>query len=199
MYLTEDDEFNANTTTHCIHCGVELTWDVTCRTRSVKHHDHCKLPLIGTSSNGKRKILSGNYIATICNACNLVLTNKRRRMNIMMHNGGGYDINLFLKDIELLKGESVFILPKQATKFYTIKIGNLAFIDTLNYFPFSLSKLADSLTGENGQMKLSITRKILELKGYSNSLIDKTMGEGSFLYEHMKCIEIFYEKAPPPK
>ena len=86
-------------------------------------------------------------------------------MNVMIHNGGGYDINNFISDVELLKGESVFILPKQATKFYTIKIGRPASIDTLNYFPFSLSKLVDILTGENGQMNLSITRKILELQG----------------------------------
>ena len=48
-------------------------------------------------------------------------------------------------------------------------------------------------------MKVSITRKILELKGYSKSLIDRTMGKGSFLYEHMKSIENFYEKGPSPK
>ena len=83
----------------------------------------------------------------------------------MIHNGGGYDTHNFIKDVEVLKGESVFILPKQVTKFHTIKIGRLAFIDTLNYFPFSLIKLADSFTGENGQMNLSITRKILELQG----------------------------------
>ena len=48
-------------------------------------------------------------------------------------------------------------------------------------------------------MNLSITRKILELEGYSDSLIDKTMGKGSFPYEHMKSIENFYEKGLPPK
>ena len=48
-------------------------------------------------------------------------------------------------------------------------------------------------------MNLSITRKILELEGYSDSLIDKTMGKGSFPYEHMKSIENFYEIGPPPK
>merc|ERR1712082_602344 len=148
MFLTEEDEFDANTTTHCVHCGVRLTWDLTCNSRAVKHHNHCKQTVFKTDSNGKRTLKEGNYVATICNACNLVLTNKRVRMNVMLHNGGGYDIHNFLFDVELLKGESCFILPKQSTKYYTIKIGRLAFVDTLNYFPFSLSKLADSLTGE---------------------------------------------------
>ena len=77
MYLTEEDEFDADTTTNCVHCSVLLTWDVTCRTRAVKHHDHCKSPLFETDSNGERKLIEGSYVATICNACNLILTNKR--------------------------------------------------------------------------------------------------------------------------
>ena len=120
-------------------------------------------------------------------------------MKVKMHNGGGYDFQNFLFDVEPEKGESVFILPKQATKFYTIKIGKLAFIDTLNYFPFSLSNLADGLTGKNDELKLSITRKILESRGYSKSLIDRTMGKGSFPYEYMKSVKNFYEKGSPPK
>ena len=199
MYLTEENEFDSATTTHCVHCNVELTHDKVCKTRAVKHHDHCKFPLYENKPNGERKMISGNYIATICSACNLRLVNKRRTMNINIHNGGGYDLNLFLKDLDVQKKEKVFMLPKQANKFYTIKIGNLAFIDTLNYFPFSLSNLADSLTGENGQMNLSITHKILQMKQYSQFLIEKTIGKGSFPYEHMKSIENFDEKGPPPK
>ena len=113
-----------------VHCGVCLTWDLTCKSHAVKHHDHCKQPVFKTDSNGKKTLIEGSYLATICKACNLVLTNKRDRMNVMMHNGGGYNIHNFLFDVELLKGESCFILPKQSTKYYTIKIGRLAFVDT---------------------------------------------------------------------
>ena len=120
-------------------------------------------------------------------------------MNVMLHIGGGYDIHRFLKDVNFLKKELVFLLPKQSTKFYNVKIGNISFIDTLNYLPFSLAKLSDSLTGENGEMKLSITRKILEMKNYSKFLIDKTSGKGSFPYEHMKCLENFNEEGIPSK
>ena len=48
-------------------------------------------------------------------------------------------------------------------------------------------------------MNLSITRKILEMKQHSQFLIEKTMGKGSFPYEHMKSIENFDEICPPPK
>ena len=197
MYLTEENEFDSATTTHCVHCNVEITRDKVCRTTAVKHHDHCKSPVYEYNPNGERKLISGNYIATICNACNLKLTNKRKIMNVNMHNGGDYDWKLFLSDVETQKKERVFLLPKQSTKFYTIRIGNLAFIDTLNYFPFSLSKMVDSLTGENGRLNLTITRKIMEMRQYSQFLIDKTMGKGSFPYEHMKSIENFDEKGPP--
>ena len=131
MYLTEDDEFDADTTTHCVHCDVELTWDAACKTRGVKHHDHFKQPKLGPILNGKTQVEKGNYIETICSGCNLLLTNKRHQMSVMMHNGGGYDMNLFLKDLEPQDKENVFILPKQSTKFYTIKIGKLSFKDTL--------------------------------------------------------------------
>ena len=111
MFLTEEDEFHTNTTTHCIHCDVLLTWDLTCKSRAVRHQNHCKQPIFETDSNGKINLIEDNYVATICNACNLVLTNKRVRMNVMMHNGGGYDIHNILFDVELLKGESCFIQP----------------------------------------------------------------------------------------
>ena len=120
-------------------------------------------------------------------------------MAVMMHNFGGYDSHNFFGDVETVKGESVFILAKGATKFYTVRIGELAFIDTLNYFPFSLAKLSDTMTGGNEQMDLPITRKILESRGYSKSLIDRTMGKGCFPYEYIDCIEKFSEKGPPPK
>ena len=52
MFLTEEDELDADTTTHCIHCSVLLTWDLTCKSRAVKHQDHCKPPVFKTDSNG---------------------------------------------------------------------------------------------------------------------------------------------------
>lgn len=86
MYLTEKDEYKHNTTTRCQHCDVLLTWDAPIKTRGVRHHDHFKQPIFATDSNGKRKLVAGNYIGTICSGCNLLLTNKRSCMKVKMHN-----------------------------------------------------------------------------------------------------------------
>ena len=112
MYLTEKDEYEHNTTARCQHCDVLLTWDAPIKTRGVRHHDHFKQPIFTTDENGKRELVAGNYFATICSGCNLLLTNKRSCMKVKMHNGGGYDFSNFLCDVEPKKGESVFILPK---------------------------------------------------------------------------------------
>ena len=168
-------------------------------TRATKHHDHTLAPIYTNLPNGERYLQVGNYIATICSGCNLKLTNKRKTMNVYLHKAGGYDLHLFMRDVELLKNEKSFILPKQSTKYYTFKVGKIAFIDSLNFLPFSLNKLVNSLTGRNGGMSLSITNKLLELKGYSNFLKDKIVGKGCFPYEHMNSLENFDEEDVPNK
>ena len=55
MYLTEENEIDSATTTHCQHCNVELTRDKVCRTRAVKHHDHTKAPVYKYYQNGEKK------------------------------------------------------------------------------------------------------------------------------------------------
>ena len=73
MFLTEEDEFDADTTTHCIHCGVLLTWDLTC--------NYCKQPVFKTDSNGKKTLIEGNYLATI-----LTLFYSTKTVNQVLYN-----------------------------------------------------------------------------------------------------------------
>ena len=67
------------------------------------------------------------------------------------------------------KKSRVFVLPKETTKYYMVRIGNVVFKDSLNFLPLSLDKLVKSLTGENFQMELTITHNLLKSEGYSES------------------------------
>ena len=116
-----------------------------------------------------------------------------------MHNGGGYDLNLFLKDVTPDKKNRVYILPKGATKYYVVRVGRLAFKDSIHFLPFSLDKLSKSLTGENGRMNLTITMYLMKMKKYSDELVEKTMGKGSFPYESVNSLESFDKVGVPPK
>ena len=120
-------------------------------------------------------------------------------MSVIMHNGGGYDLNLFLKDVNPDKKNRVYILPKGATKYYVVRIGRMAFKDSIHFLPFSLDKLTKSLTGENGRMNLRITQHLMKMQGYSDALIEKTMGKGSFPYEMVNSLESFDKVGVPPK
>ena len=197
--MTSADHKKAKETTHCKHCNVQLTFGKKAGTLAVNHHDHTKAGKIAIDSNGEEIVLEGNFIDRICSRCNTLLVNKRRSLNIFMHNGGGYDFNLFLKDIEKKKKENVFILPKQASKYYTFSIGNLVFKDTINFLPFSLDKMVESLRKDDPNFKLTITHKILEQLGYSKELIEKTVGKGSFPYEAINSLDIFNLEGVPPR
>ena len=127
--------------------------------RGVRHHDHMKEPEFDSVGN----LVIGNYIATVCHNCNARLTNKRTTLNCYMHNGGRYDIHLFLKDIEPGNNQKVYILPKEANSIYMFKIGNISFVDSLNFLPSSLDKLSRSLVEKDEDKKdvFKITHQLL--------------------------------------
>lgn len=96
---------------------------------------------------------------TVCNTCGLrlqVLTgdeiiegfmhhilNLRRKFKkiiIMAHNGQSYDHQFILNHI-LTKTDLIPELIMRGTKIISMELGNIKFLDSLNYFPMALAKL----------------------------------------------------------
>ena len=181
-------------TIYCIHCTVKLS-DYG-GSKAVRHHDHLIPPVYKDG-----ELFSGNYIATICHSCNTQITNKRRIMNVYMHNGGKYDTHLFLGDVRPEEKENVFILPKQGNGIYMFKVGNINFIDSLNFLPESLGKLAESLAvGVDIRSEaFPITYKTLQSMGYNQDVIEKSLCKGAFPYEHVDDISKLDQPLPPRK
>ena len=62
--------------------------------------------------DGYPAVTRSNFISAACAACNLKQTHKRKDLDVFMHNNGGYDMHLFLKDIDPSKYKNTFIFSK---------------------------------------------------------------------------------------
>ena len=147
--LTNDDWKAFHNDTHCPYCNVEY---ITLNSKLVhRHHDHHKKPIYGQPRKlacGKLSypVVEGNYIGSSCAQCNWKITNKRRIVNVWMHNFSHYDGPLLLGGMLKSKihdlGEFT-ILPKGATGYHYVQYKNIRFVDTLSFLQGSLSKLVE--------------------------------------------------------
>ena len=197
-------------TTHCPYC--KLRFNVKEKKKEKhRHHNHLIHGAYILDENGSQvegedgypKITRSNFISAACMKCNIQQTNKRKNLDVFLHNSGGYDLQLFLKDIDPSKYKSTFILPKTShNKLYMFKVDNITFKDSLNFLPFGLDKLAElNVINGGGQRKdsLPITVQLLEANNIHNSVIEKVInqGKGFFPYEYITSSEKLKEGLPP--
>lgn len=81
--------------------------------------------------------LTGIYLGTAHNTCNL---NKRREnpfLSIFMHNFSGFDSHLIISILTkklLPEVENTIVIPRSGEKFMTIKINQrVTFVDSMNF------------------------------------------------------------------
>ena len=133
--------------------------------KKVIHHDH----------------ITGNYISTICNECNLNLRLKNF-LPIYIHNLKGYDSHYLIKALAKYgyqEGDKELIgaIPSNEQKYISfskdIKVDykngkpiyfELRFLDSIAFMPSSLSELVNNLNPLNDQItkKYEIVEKVLE-------------------------------------
>ncbi|KAK3731608.1 hypothetical protein QZH41_004848 [Actinostola sp. cb2023] len=91
-----------------------------------------------------------------------------------------------------IKNKPINCIPNNIEK-YTSSIGNLDFIDSLQFMNASLEKLVCNLAKE-GDNKFSILKKYIEA-----SKVPLLLRKGVYPYDYMDNIEKFKEPQLPPK
>ena len=118
------DQWIANTQETCLFCADPLL--VPNFKDSVRDHDH----------------MTGKYRGAAHNECNfkLKLNPKTIPIPVIFHNLKGYDGHLLMQAMPRVQGE-IKCIPANTEKYISFSLGNLRFIDSVNFLLSSLDKL----------------------------------------------------------
>ena len=112
---------------------------------SVRDHDH----------------MTGKYRGASHNQCNfkLKLNPKTMLISVIFHNLKGYDGHLLMQAMARVQGE-IKCIPTNTEKYISFSLGNLRFIDSINFLLNSLEKLVKG-SDEFSIMKKTVARRKL--------------------------------------
>jgi len=154
----------------------------------------CKKPLLVKNYKDVEKDLchiTGKYRGAAHNACNLKLRIKPKMVAIpvVSHNLKGYDGHLLMQATAWVQGE-ISSIPNNPEKYISFSLGNLRFVDSLNFMMSSLDVLVNGSTPED--MKIT--------KNWEDSEKRKLLlKKGIYLYEYMDSFERSTKTELPPK
>ena len=141
---------------------------------SVRDHDH----------------MTGKYRGAAHNECNfkLKLNPKTMPISVIFHNLKGYDGHLLMQALARVRGE-IKCIATNTEKYISFSLGNLKFIDSVNFMQSSLDKLV------NGTDEFPIMKKLMPEENKRKLLLKK----GIYLYEYMDSFERFAVTQLPEK
>lgn len=190
MRMTDKDELNFKKAKCCFICNKKFTE----QNYKVRDHDH-RTGIYRGAAHSKCNI---NYY------CN-------RFLPVVFHNLRGYDSHLIIQeaftiynsieeyDPEAKEGEqykkvNISIIPNSYEKFMSFSIGNLKFIDSLQFLPSSLEKLVENLYDTDDKYKnFNFIKK--EYPDHYKLLCQK----GFYPYEWVNSQDKLNYKGLPPK
>ena len=141
---------------------------------SMRDHDH----------------MTGKYRGAAHKDCNLKLklNPKTMPMQVIFHNLKGYDGHMLMQAMARVRGE-IKCFPTNTEKYISFSLGNLKFIDSVNFMKSSLEKLVD------GTDEFPIMKKLMPEENKRKLLLNK----GICPYEYMDSFERFAETQLPEK
>ena len=133
-----------------------------------------------------------NYHGAAHNSCNLNFKYGKHIL-VIFHNSGGYDSNLIISEVGKLHPKHISCIPNNKEKYISFSIGNLRFVDSLQFLNASLSTLVDNLARE-GSHKFHCLKDQFPDQGKHQLLLRK----GTYPYSYMDSENQFAEKQLPP-
>ena len=170
MELNVLDERSFQTATHCHICDEELGTD--------RVRDHCHL--------------TGKYRGAAHSDCNLnyKLT---KRIPVVFHNLKNYDAYLLIKAMGMIKDKPISCIPTNDEKYISFSIGDLTFIDSLQFLNASLERLVSNLAKE-GVGKYRVLNRYID-----DEKVPLLLRKGIYPYEHFDSFSKFSETCLPPR
>ena len=134
--------------------------------------------------------MTGKYRGTAHNECNfkLKLNPKTTPIPVIFHNLKGYDGHLLMQAMVRVQGE-IKCISTNTEKYISFSVGNLRFIDSVNFLLSSLDKLV------KGSDEFPIMQRRFPEENKRRLLLKK----GIYPYEHMDLFERFRETQVPEK
>lgn len=178
MVVTEEQKAAFQVATHCYMCEEPFYEDEE-KWRKVRDHNHA----------------TGEYRGAAHNQCNL---NKKRSTHIpvFFHNLRGYDSHLIMQGIHrFAEKKSIRVIPKNMERYVSFQLGNLRFLDSLQFLGVgaSLDALASNLT-EFPHLKEHFSK----VWSFKNSDDMKLLCQkGVYTYSYMNSFSKFEEKSLP--
>ena len=141
---------------------------------SVRDHDH----------------MTGKYRSAAHNECNfkLKLNPKTTPIPVIFHNLKSYDGHLLMQAMSRVQGE-IKCIPTNTEKYISFSLGNLRFIDSVNFLLSSLENLV------KGSDEFPIMQRRFPEENMRRLLLKK----GIYPYEYMDSFERFQETQLPEK
>lgn len=175
--LTAQEENDFQKASHCHICEQLLGAD------RVRDHDH----------------LNGRYRGAAHNACNLNFKYKKENekkpnsfhIPIIFHNLSRYDLHVLMTSIGKVKNKRLSCIPNNMERYISFSLGNLRFIDSLQFLNTSLDTLVDNMSKDG-------THKFQHLKRHFSE-IDLLVRKGVFPYDYWDQEEKSLENRLPPK
>ena len=169
MSINRNEEQAFQRATHCHICGDVLDSD--------RVRDHCHL--------------TGKYRGVAHSDCNL--NNKfTNRIPDVLHNLRGYDSHLIMQGLGKLKGVPITCIPNNSEKYISFTVGDLVFIDSLQFMNASLEKLVSNLA-KKGDGKFRILKKYTPVEK-----VLLLLRKGVYPYEYVDSFQKFHETNLPP-
>ena len=134
--------------------------------------------------------MTGKYRGAAHNECNfkLKLNPKTAPIPVFFHNLKGYDGLLLMQAMARVRGE-IKCIPTNTEKYISFSLGNLRFIDSVNFLLSSLDKLV------KGSDEFPIMQRIVPEENRRRLLLKK----GIYPCEYMNSFERFGETQLPDK
>ena len=192
MIYTEEDDKAFEDATLCSICNKQFTKV----NEKVRDHDH----------------RTGKFRGAAHQACNINYFSNRY-LPVVFHNLRGYDSHLIIrKAFDVIeadkikrdekepdkkhKREQITAIPNSGEKFMTFSIGNIKFIDSMQFMTDSLSNLVESLKtpGDNPYEKFHNMKSHFKPED-----LDLICQKGYYPYEFIDSYEKIYYKKLPPK
>ena len=170
MQLTPEEERQFQRANLCHICKEELGAD--------RVRDHCHM--------------TGKFMGAAHNSCNLNFQ-FTGRIPVILHNLRGYDSHLIMQGLGKIKNKKINCIPNNIEKYISFSIGNLDFIDSLQFMNASLEKLVSNLA-KDGDGKFTILKKYVE-----TDKVPLLLRKGVYPYDYMDSAKKFQDPRLPPK
>ena len=198
--LTADEQQRYDAAIVCDTCKINFTDE----NIKVRHHCH----------------VTGKFLSAACNNCNLQLKPRKAKKNkifqqkcakikafvdkemktdcffvpVIAHNMRGYDSHLIIKHMEQkFTCQDVRVIANNTEKFIAFQIGQLRFLDSLQFLNASLDALVANLKKDGLEYFNHTSRHFSDLESFS-----RVTSKGVYPYEYMDGPEKFLETSLPP-